>query len=81
VRGVCQCTDDGGSNHLWNFGKLLLDYTAQQLRRQPPSSLIHIYNFFTRMETLSWVCFFTWHSLEHPGLELSAMLKKWKASQ
>jgi hypothetical protein len=26
--------DDGGSNHLWNVGKLLPDYTAQHPRRQ-----------------------------------------------
>jgi hypothetical protein len=29
--------DDEGSKHLWNVGKLLLDYTAQQPRRQPSS--------------------------------------------
>jgi hypothetical protein len=29
--------DDGGSKHLWNVGKLLPDYTAQQPRRQPSS--------------------------------------------
>jgi hypothetical protein len=27
--------DDGGSKDLWNVGKLLPDYTAQQPRRQP----------------------------------------------
>jgi hypothetical protein len=26
---------DGDSKHLWNVGKLLSDYTAQQPRRQP----------------------------------------------
>jgi hypothetical protein len=34
--------DDGGSKHLWNVGKLLSDYTAQQPRRRPSS-----YNFFS----------------------------------
>jgi hypothetical protein len=29
--------NDGGSKYLWNFGKLLPDYTAQQPRRQPSS--------------------------------------------
>jgi hypothetical protein len=29
--------EDGGSKHLWNVGKLLPDYTAQQPRRQPSS--------------------------------------------
>jgi hypothetical protein len=29
--------DNGGSKHLWNVGKLLPDYTAQQTRRQPSS--------------------------------------------
>jgi hypothetical protein len=29
-----RCPDDGGSKHLWNVGKLLPDYTAQQPRRQ-----------------------------------------------
>jgi hypothetical protein len=29
--------DDGGSNHLWNVGKLLPDHMAQQPRRQPSS--------------------------------------------
>jgi hypothetical protein len=29
--------DDGGSKHLWNVGKLLPDYTAQQPGRQPSS--------------------------------------------
>jgi hypothetical protein len=29
--------DDGSSNHLWNVGKLLLDYTAQHASRQPSS--------------------------------------------
>jgi hypothetical protein len=29
--------DDGGSKHLWNAGKLLPDYTAQQPRRQQSS--------------------------------------------
>jgi hypothetical protein len=29
--------DDGGSKDLWNFGKLLPDYTALQPRRQPSS--------------------------------------------
>jgi hypothetical protein len=29
--------DDGGSKHLWNIGKLLPDYTAQQRRRHPSS--------------------------------------------
>jgi hypothetical protein len=29
--------DDGGSKHLWNVGKLLPDYTAQQPRKQPTS--------------------------------------------
>jgi hypothetical protein len=28
-------SDDGGSKHFWNIGKLLPDYTAQQPRRQP----------------------------------------------
>jgi hypothetical protein len=28
---------EGGSKHLWNVGKLLSDYTAQQPRRQPSS--------------------------------------------
>jgi hypothetical protein len=31
--------DDGASKHLWNVCKLLPDYTAQQLRRQPSSYL------------------------------------------
>jgi hypothetical protein len=30
-------SDDGGSKDLWNFGKLLPDYTALQPRRQPSS--------------------------------------------
>jgi hypothetical protein len=30
--------DDGGSKHLWNVGKLLPHYTAQQPRRQPSST-------------------------------------------
>jgi hypothetical protein len=30
-------TDNGGHKHLWNAGKSLPDYTAQQLRRQPSS--------------------------------------------
>jgi hypothetical protein len=30
--------DDGGSKDLWNAGKLLLDYTALQPRRQPSSN-------------------------------------------
>jgi hypothetical protein len=30
--------DDGGSKHLWNVGKFLSEYTAQQLRRQPSST-------------------------------------------
>jgi hypothetical protein len=30
-----QRDDDEGSKHLWNVGKLLPDYTAQQPRRQP----------------------------------------------
>jgi hypothetical protein len=34
---VDECPDDGGSKHLWNVGKLLPDYTAQQPRRQPSS--------------------------------------------
>jgi hypothetical protein len=29
--------DDGGSKHLWNIGKRLPDYKAQQPRRQPSS--------------------------------------------
>jgi hypothetical protein len=29
--------DDGDRKHLWNVGKLLPDYTAQQPRRQPSS--------------------------------------------
>jgi hypothetical protein len=29
--------DDGGSKRLWNIGKILPDYTAQQLGRQPSS--------------------------------------------
>jgi hypothetical protein len=29
--------DDGGTKHLWNVGKLLPDYMAQQPRRQPSS--------------------------------------------
>jgi hypothetical protein len=29
--------DDGGIKHLWNVGKLLLDYTAQHPRRQSSS--------------------------------------------
>jgi hypothetical protein len=30
-------SDDGGSKHLWNVGKLLIDYTAQKPRRQSSS--------------------------------------------
>jgi hypothetical protein len=30
-------TDDGGRKHLWNVGKLLQDYTAQQPKRQSSS--------------------------------------------
>jgi hypothetical protein len=30
-------SDGGGSKHLWNIGKLLPDYMAQQPRRQPSS--------------------------------------------
>jgi hypothetical protein len=38
-RGACYFhhqgrPDDGGNKHLWNFGKLLPDYKAQQPRRQ-----------------------------------------------
>jgi hypothetical protein len=37
-----RCLDDGGSKHLWNVGKILPDYMAQQPRRQP-SSLIYLF--------------------------------------
>jgi hypothetical protein len=40
VVAPCSHPDDGGSNHLWNIGKLLPDYTAQQSRRQPSSRKI-----------------------------------------
>jgi hypothetical protein len=32
--------DDGGSKDLWNVGKILPDYMAQQPRRQPSSYLL-----------------------------------------
>jgi hypothetical protein len=34
---TCCHPDDGGSKHLWNVGKHLPDYTAQQTKRQPSS--------------------------------------------
>jgi hypothetical protein len=43
--------DDGGSKHLWNFGKLVPDYTAQQPKNshlsysppwEPQISLLHL---------------------------------------
>jgi hypothetical protein len=42
-------SDDGGSKDLWNVGKFLPDYTAQQPRRQPSSNynvVITYFNFF-----------------------------------
>jgi hypothetical protein len=38
-RRTLRSPDDGGGKHLWNVGKLLPDYTAQQPRRQPSSWL------------------------------------------
>jgi hypothetical protein len=41
-RGACCLQyrpDDGGSKHIWNVGKRLPDYAAQQPRRQPSSYL------------------------------------------
>jgi hypothetical protein len=41
-RGACRVMSkhpDDGSKHLWNIGKLLPDYMAQQPRRQPSSYL------------------------------------------
>jgi hypothetical protein len=32
-----QSPDGGGSKYLWNFGKLLPDYTVLQPKRQPSS--------------------------------------------
>jgi hypothetical protein len=37
VVAMTRCPYDGGSKHLWNVGKLLPDYTAQQARTQPSS--------------------------------------------
>jgi hypothetical protein len=36
--------DDGGSKHLWNFCKFLLDYTVQHSRRQPSSYTMFFQN-------------------------------------
>jgi hypothetical protein len=36
------CPDDGGSKHLWNFGKILSDYTVQHSRRQTSSNFVII---------------------------------------
>jgi hypothetical protein len=33
TRAMIHCPDDGGSKHLWHFGKLLPDYTAQHPTR------------------------------------------------
>jgi hypothetical protein len=38
--------EDGGSKNPWNVGKLLLDYTAQQPRRQPSSYIYKSCIFF-----------------------------------
>jgi hypothetical protein len=35
IRAITHSPDDGGSKDLCNVGKLLLDYTALQPRRQP----------------------------------------------
>jgi hypothetical protein len=42
--------DDGGSKHLWNVSKLLPDYTAQQPRRQPSSTVIMIKFVFSMVQ-------------------------------
>jgi hypothetical protein len=74
--------DDGGRKHLWNVGKLLLDYTAQQSRRQPSShflqwqpqiilSLLFLHNNFShRYHEYSFQCLFQTGSLIHKTTRL-----------
>jgi hypothetical protein len=38
---IGHCLDVEGSKHIWNVGKLLPDYIAQQPRRQPSSKQLH----------------------------------------
>jgi hypothetical protein len=44
--------DDGAKKHLWNVGKLLPDYTAQQPRRQPSSNVVHFGEHFFQMNSI-----------------------------
>jgi hypothetical protein len=43
---VDDCPDDGGSKHLRNVGKLLLDYMVQQPRRQPSTMITSSFQTF-----------------------------------
>jgi hypothetical protein len=43
VAPCSQGDDNGGSKDLWNFGKLLPDYTALQPRRQPLHTYILLF--------------------------------------
>jgi hypothetical protein len=59
--------EDGGSKHQWNVGKLLPDYTALHLRRQPsshipPENLISHRHLRSISLTVLVLCVFTYLS-------------------
>jgi hypothetical protein len=71
-RGPCclhHQPDDGGSKYLWNVGKLLVDCTALQPRRQPSSNLSHIKNRYKRIWNIS-----LYGGLLHPCVFYSSSL-------
>jgi hypothetical protein len=51
--------DDGGSKYLWNVGKRLPDYAAQQPRRQPPSKERSFHTYKIYCPFISWKSFTT----------------------
>jgi hypothetical protein len=57
------CPDDGGNNHLWNVGKLVPDYTAQQSRKQPSSCFSFVLkNFPISVSPSKWETKFHTHT-------------------